>query len=56
MEIAIRQWVGFVVGDGDRRVTQILDGLRAQFRYERRRAESGERPWCFVGVEVAAKA
>jgi putative DNA primase/helicase len=31
MEAAIRQWVGLVVGDGDRRVGQILDGLRAQF-------------------------
>lgn len=55
METAIRQWVGLVVGDGDRRVTQILDGLKAQFKYERRRAENGERPWCFVGVELVAK-
>ncbi len=55
MEAAIRQWVGFVVGDGDRRVSQIFDGLKAQCKYDRRRVEGGERPWCFIGVELTAK-
>jgi putative DNA primase/helicase len=55
MEAAIKKWMGFVVGDGDRRVNQILDGLRAQCRYERRREEGGERPYCFVGVELLAQ-
>jgi P4 family phage/plasmid primase-like protien len=54
MEAAIRKWVGLVAGDGDRRVTQILDDLKAQFKYERRRADNGERPWCFLGVDLAA--
>jgi hypothetical protein len=55
MEAAIRKWMGFVVGDGDRRVNQILDGLKAQCKYDRRRVESGERPYCFIGVELAAR-
>jgi len=55
MEVAVRKWVGLVAGDGDRRVIQILDGIKAQFKYERRRAENGERPWGFVGVELAVK-
>jgi P4 family phage/plasmid primase-like protien len=53
MEAAIRQWMGSVVGsDSDRRASQILDGLKAQCRYDRRRADSGERPWGFIGVEL----
>ena len=52
MEEAVKKWMGFVV-DGDRRVNQILDGLRSQFKYDRRRLESGERPYCFIGVDLA---
>jgi P4 family phage/plasmid primase-like protien len=55
METAVRQWVGLIVGDNDRRVTQVLDGLKARYAYDRRRIEGGERPWGFVGIELTAK-
>ena len=55
MEEAIRKWMGFMVGDSDRRAREILDGLKALCKYERRRAESGERPWCFIGVELTTQ-
>jgi hypothetical protein len=53
MEAPIRKWMGFVVDSGaDQRVSRILGDLRGEFEYDRRRVENGERPWCFLDVEV----
>jgi putative DNA primase/helicase len=54
MEAAINKWLPGMWASGDQRAGQILDGLKARFRYERRRIDAG-RLYFFVDVELAVK-
>jgi putative DNA primase/helicase len=57
MECAIGKWLpGVWVGGGDvgGQASQILDGLKTRFKYERRRSDTG-RVNFFLGVELTVK-
>lgn len=55
VEVAIRSWLGGTVVGEDWRTERIISELKTRFRYDRRWIGK-ERPWCFIGLKLAAMA